>query len=429
MRDRPSLLNAAAPAPKCLGRSMETSQLPDRMLRTPGAGHDGGRMHPELARLARMHAPEPHHLDAFLARNRFPLVERGAVTFVYRGAADAVHLRLFVHGAREPRPLARLHGQDLWHLRLPLPRRARLEYKLEVARDGGSAWINDPLNPHLATDPFGANSVCHTFGYATPGWSVADPEAAPGRLEELHVRSSAFGEERRLRVYLPAGLKEDVRYPLLILHDGDDFLAHAGLATVLDNLIHRGEIPPAVVALTQAGDRVAEYAGEPRHADFLTADLLPALRTRFPLREDPEGIVLAGASLGAVASLSASWHHPEVYGALVLLSGSFVLDRRLLQGRDPLFQKVADFVDRLRGDPLHPARRVFVSCGAHEGLVRQNRALARLLGRQGHEVRFAEPRDGHHWQNWRDQMPAGLSWSLSAPSPAAYDPPTTRREA
>ena len=161
--------------------------------------------------------------------------------------------------------------------------------------------------------------------------------------------------------------------------------------------------------------------------DFVSEDLLPVLRARFPLREDRAGLVLVGASLGAVASLSTSWHYPEIYGGLVLLSGSFILDRRLLRNRDPLFGKIADFVDDLRGDPLRPPRRVFVSCGAPEGLVRQNRALARFLRRRGHEVLFTEPRDGHHWQNWRDQMRAGLAWTLPEPPRANYDRGMARR--
>jgi hypothetical protein len=44
-------------------------------------------------------------------------------------------------------------------------------------------------------------------------------------------------------------------------------------------------------------------------------------------------------------------------------------------------------------------------------------------------VLFTEPRDGHHWQNWRDQMLPGLTWSLPAPSRADYDRGITRREA
>jgi enterochelin esterase family protein len=396
----------------------------------PSVASDGGRsVHPEIERLARIPSLKRRHIDSFVARNRFPLVEGSAVTFVYRGEADAVYLRLFMHGAADGRPLERLNGSDLWHLRLPLAEGARVEYKLDVVRDGSGVWINDPLNPRLATDPFGANSVCHAFGYVTPAWSLPDPAAPTGRIEELSVHSAAFGEERRLRVYLPASFSEDQRHPLLIVHDGEDFVAHAGLATILDNLIHRGDLPPVIAALTQAEDRTAEYTGGSRHADFLAGDLLPVLRARLPLREDRAGLVLVGASLGAVASLSASWHHPEVYGGLVLLSGSFILDRRLLRDRDPLFGRIADFVDDLRGDPLHPPRRVFVSCGAHEGLVRQNRALARFLRRWGHEVLFTEPRDGHHWQNWRDQMLAGLTWTLPQPAPADYDRGITRREA
>ena len=35
---------------------------------------------------------------------------------------------------------------------------------------------------------------------------------------------------------------------------------------MLDNLIHRGDIPPAVVALVRPFERLVEYADDPRHA-------------------------------------------------------------------------------------------------------------------------------------------------------------------
>ena len=57
-------------------------------------------------------------------------------------------------------------------------------------RDGTGAWINDPLNPDLATDPFGANSVCQAYGYVTPAWSRPDPSAPAGRIEALSVQSA-----------------------------------------------------------------------------------------------------------------------------------------------------------------------------------------------------------------------------------------------
>jgi enterochelin esterase-like enzyme len=169
--------------------------------------------------------------------------------------------------------------------------------------------------------------------------------------------------------------------------------------------------------LSQAQDRIAEYTGGARHEDFVALDLLPAVRARLPVREDPEGVVLVGASLGAVASLSTAWHHAGTVGALVLLSGSFIFDRRLLHARDPLFARIADFVDRLQTEPRDLPPRAFVSCGVYEGLVGQNQALAGFLREAGSEVRFSEPRDAHHWQNWRDQMQPALTWTLRG-SPA-----------
>lgn len=67
----------------------------------------------------------------------------------------------------------------------------------------------------------------------------------------------------------------------------DDFIAPADLTTALDNLIHRGEVPRFIAALTQPGERNIEHTGDTRHAGFLTSEVLPMLRERFPLRELP----------------------------------------------------------------------------------------------------------------------------------------------
>jgi enterochelin esterase-like enzyme len=406
----------------------ERVRLPsdDRSLRDrsgrarAGGGRRSQPRHPKIRRLEQMSPLDRHQIDDFIADSRFPLIEPTAATFVYRGDADAVYLRRWMHGKTDGMPLERLDGTDLWHLRILVPKGARLEYKFDVVRDGTGAWINDPLNPELATDPFGANSVCRAFGYATPAWSQRDPSAPSGTIDTLRVQSAAFGEERHVRIYFPAGFGRDRRYPLLIVHDGDDFVVHAGLATILDNLIHRGDVPPVIAALTQAHDRIAEYTGDSRHEDFVARDLLSTLRARLPLREDPAGVVLVGASLGAVAALSTAWRHGSTVGGLILLSGSFIFDRHLLRERDSLFAKIADFIDRLRQDPRDLPRRIFVSCGVYEGLVGQNRALVDFLRQRGRAVRFREPHDAHHWQNWRDQMRAGLMWTLPEPRPVRY---------
>jgi enterochelin esterase family protein len=401
---------------------IDDRSLRDRSRRArSGGGGRGEPRHPKIWQLEQMSPLERHQIDGFIAASRFPLIEPTAATFVYRGEADAVYLRRWMHGETDGLPLERLNGTDLWHVRVPVPKGARLEYKFDVVRDDTGPWINDPLNPEVATDPFGFNSVCQTYGYVTPAWSQRNPSTPAGTVDTLSLQSAAFGEDRLIRIYLPAGFVRDRRYPLLIVHDGDDFVAHAGLATILDNLIHCGDIPPVIAALTQAHDRIAEYTGSSRHEEFVVQDLLRILRARLPLREDPAGVVLVGASLGAVASLSTAWHQGGTVGGLILLSGSFIFDRCLLRERDSLFRRIADFVDHLREDPRDLPRRIFVSCGIYEGLIGQNRALVDFLRRRGRAVRFREPRDAHHWQNWRDQMRAGLRWTLPAPRPVRYE--------
>jgi enterochelin esterase family protein len=351
-------------------------------------------------------------VEAFLDKHAFPLVEPGAATFVFRGAAHEVSLLRFIHGGIDRRTFRHLSGTDLWLLRLPVEDAGRFEYKLAVTRDGHEDWIVDPLNPARAGDPFGENSVCRTFGYARPAWS--EPRgAAPGRIEAIAVTSRAFGETRTERVYLPAGHDPTQTYPLVIIHDGPDFVSYADLPVLLDNLIAAGDIPPVIAALVRTHDRMGEYAHGRRHARYLVCDLLPALGARWRLADAPRDRVLLGASLGAVASLATAFRFPGVFGGLVLMSGSFIFDERKLALRPhPVFHRVARLVKALRRAPRLPHTRAFVSTGELEGLAAENRALASFLREGGVDVLFKSAWDGHHWHNWRDQLRDGLIWAL-----------------
>lgn len=365
--------------------------------------------HPFVERLAATGATSPER-EALLRNRSMPVVEPGAASFLWLGQADTVVLRHFMSIPHGPFPFERI-GEDLWHLRLVVPDGARFEYKIDIGRNGGGEWINDPLNPELATDPFGANSVCMTNGYEVPEWALPDAAAPRGAVEEITVPSAAFGGKRGVGVYLPAGYDPAHRYPLVVVHDGIDYVEHAGLRTVLDNLIGRGELPPLIAALTPSPDRMTEYVDDPRHATFVAEELTSALEAGWSLSPEPTRRVLMGASLGAVASLSIADRTPRAFGGLVLKSGSFVVDRAKLATRGELFRRVHEFVDNLSEDE-RLARRAFVTCGRYEGLASENRQIAAFLRQTGVRTRYVETRDAHHWQNWRDQTRAGLVWCL-----------------
>ena len=142
-------------------------------------------------------------LDADAAPAEFPVVEPGAVTFAWRGEADAVWLRHFMALESESFALARAPESDWWLLRLRVPDGARFEYKFDVVRGGHGEWLTDPLNPNYATDPHGANSVCETWGYSPPDWAAPEAAAGAGSIERLRIDSAAFGGPRSGSTCLP----------------------------------------------------------------------------------------------------------------------------------------------------------------------------------------------------------------------------------
>lgn len=373
---------------------------------------------PALRRLVAGGPPDASAVQAFLDRHTFPLVEEGRCTFVYRGDVEGVALRHWIQGLPATQPFHRIDGTDLWFLVLELPEGSRVEYKLEVTENGGSSLMEDPLNPLRARDPFGANSVCHAHGYQVPDWTRPDPEAPRGMLTERSLRSRFLAGARRLSVYTPAERPNSGPYPLLVVHDGPDFLRYSALRTVLDNLIHRRIIPPLLAAMIEPGERLEEYAASVAHARFLMEELVPSLEKRHPLIRASRGRCLMGASLGAVASLHAATQAPGYFARLLLQSGPFVFPGAGRDTHSSALDPVARFMTHFRSAPVRAADQVFLTCGAYESLVRQNRALVPVLQRAGMDVRYVEALDGHNWENWRDRLGEGLPWLFATSPPA-----------
>lgn len=359
--------------------------------------------------------PTPGDIDAFVEMHDFPIVEGTKVTFVFHGDVSRVALRHWVYGLPTAVPLTRAPGTDLWYHVLELPEGSRVEYKFEVTVGQETRLVRDPLNDRLARDPFGANSVCHAAGYTVPDWIHEDPAARKGSVEDRVFRSEALGGERRVMLYRPARYRETRSYPLLVVHDGHDYDRFASLTTILDNLIHRRDIPGLVVAMTDPPDRMEQYRDSAEHARYVAEELVPSLERELPLVGEPEGRGLMGASLGAVASLSTAIRYPEMFGRLLLQSGSFAFSDIGSHDRSPVFDPIAEMVNRYRADPFRVSEKVFMSCGTYESLIYENRSLVPLLQRTGMDVRFVEARDGHNWENWRDRLREGLAFLFPGP--------------
>ena len=361
-----------------------------------------------------LEGPTPEAVDRFVEAHDFPIREGPHTTFVFRGEASSVLLGHWLFGTSAALEMESVPNSDLWFLTLDLPAASRVEYRFQRVQGADAEWILDPLNERTVRDPFGVWSVCHGEGYEPPDWTGEDPQVGRGELTATAVPSRMFGR-REVSVYTPVGFRNRRRYPLLLVLDGGDYLRYAACRTVLDNLIHRREIPPLIAAFVSPEKRIREYANNPAFAEFLTSELVPHLQQEFPIRLRPDDRGLVGAGLGAVAALTAAWRYPGFFGKLFLASGSFTFTDVGPSTRTALLDPVVDFVNAYRREPTRVSARVFLSCGIYEPLIYENRSLVPLLRESGMEVRYEEAPDGHNWDNWRDRLRPGLSWLFPGP--------------
>lgn len=364
---------------------------------------------PKISELARMF---PQKRLAVVRDMGTPFEHEASTTFLYLGQVDRVVVEHFMSNFPKIPELRRL-APGLHAITVELPAEARIEYKLKVTIGDQTVLVHDPFNPRRATDPHGANSVAFGPGYVEPEW-VAIRRAPEGKLVRGAVDSAAYELRRAVNWYHPA-TDTDRPLALLIVHDGTDFVRHAGLLDVLDNLIAERVIPAVVVALVDPMARFVEYADDPRHAAFL-AEIVSEAIAAHHVHDDPQRHVYLGASLGAVAALSAAWRNGGT-GGLVLLSGSFVSALGGPNQRGPHFLPTIEFVRQFDEDPRRPAAHIYQACGLYEGLAPDNRRFHPLLVSTGATVTYEEHRDGHHWHNWRNRLARGLCLTLGSGDP------------
>jgi predicted alpha/beta superfamily hydrolase len=182
--------------------------------------------------------------------------------------------------------------------------------------------------------------------------------ASAARLETLELTSQVFGNTRLLRVLLPPGYDEatDRRYPVLYLLDGqtlfdaaDSYTTHVWeVDEVVSRLLGQGAIEPLiVVGIDNPGLRERpnellpwfdEYLHPPlpdpqggRFPEFLVAEVMPLVESRYRVLDGAEHTGLGGVSYGGLASLYAVIHRPGVFGRLLIESpGLYVNDAAVL---------------------------------------------------------------------------------------------------
>ena len=206
------------------------------------------RRHPQVAELLADGQPAPAAIDDFLASHEFPLVEPGRLTFAWRGAADHVASRALDPRRRRPAPVRAAAGTDLWLLRLPVRTAGGSSTSW---RSGGTAARNGSWIRSTRRGPAIRSVRIRSAGpTATSAPSGASRAARPpGASKTWRSRARRSASAARSGSTCRPAIRPERAYPLVIIHDGEDFVTYADLPVVARQPDRRGRDP--------AGDRGA----------------------------------------------------------------------------------------------------------------------------------------------------------------------------
>jgi enterochelin esterase-like enzyme len=292
-----------------------------------------------------------------------------------------------VHELRGRLPQELSRNGRAWELTATAPDVARFEYQLElIDRNGGSERILDPGNPKRASGPWGDKSVWEEPGYRPPDWLGEDPV---GEAKPVTIASRILKAELPALIWAHPAATE--RSPLLVAHDGPEYVEHSALLTYL------AQLPPLRAALIGPVDRNEIYSASARYSRALAEEILPQLPAA------PARIGL-GASLGALSLFHTHRRHPESFDALFLQSGSFFRRAESYEKRFPRYERIARFVGGVHRNRPERTIPIVLACGTVEENLAANRALEESLRARGYDARLQEFRDGHNWVAWRDSF-------------------------
>lgn len=252
------------------------------------------------------------------------------------------------------------------------------------------------------------------------------------------VKSRYLHNERDIYVYLPPGYWQAGRpFPTLYVNDGQDRRA-LRLHETLAALTAAGQIAPLIVVaiptneqrLYEYGTAVAPNAQElgtqaAAYAQFVTQELLPRINREFTTAAAPAQTGFLGASLGGLSAFDIVWNHPDLFGIVGVMSGSFWWRAAADETRTPPNELIAHAM--VRAGTKRPLRAWFEAATLDETADRDQNGvidaiqdtvelieeLEALGCRRGQEILYVEVKGGrHNYDTWSRVLPHFLRWAF-----------------
>jgi enterochelin esterase-like enzyme len=255
--------------------------------------------------------------------------------------------------------------------------------------------------------------------------STRRPGVPVGEVQQFSLVGEGFaGAGREITLYVPAQYRPEDPAALIVAFDGLNY----ELPTVLDNLIHAGELPAIVAVAIGPGSLPSAHGAPPRPqrsrefdglgpemADFVLGEAIPACESRStadgrPIRvtRDPERRMSMGGSSGAIAAFTLAWERPDAFRKVFSSCGTYLGMRG--------GETYSTLVRKTEPKPL----RIYLQDGENDGLPGVldemgdwwvgNQLMHRALRFAGYDVHAEFGHGGHDGLHATAILPEALRW-------------------
>jgi enterochelin esterase-like enzyme len=251
--------------------------------------------------------------------------------------------------------------------------------------------------------------------------SMRQSDVPKGLVKPFKWTSKVFPDTvRDCAVYVPAQYDGQTPACVMVFQDGLGYAKEDGqfrVPVVLDNLIHKKELPVIIAIFIQPGEvpaidgkggrsnRSFEYDSlSDQYARFLEKEILPAVGADYKLRQDAAGRGIGGISSGGICAFTVAWERPDMFSKVLSHVGSFTN----IRGGDV-------YPGRIRKTARKPIK-MYMQDGSNDldnpygHWPLANLQMAAALKFMKYEYHFKYGDGGHDGRQGGALMPESLKW-------------------
>lgn len=255
-------------------------------------------------------------------------------------------------------------------------------------------------------------------------------------FDNLSMKSSILGMERKFAIYLPPGYDHSERsYPVLyLLHGGGDdhtgWVQFGEVQHIADKAIREGKATPMIIVMPDANTGRRGYFNdvnnEWRYEDFFFDEFIPHVEATYRIKSEKRYRAISGLSMGGGGTYFYAMHRPDMFSSACPLSAALrnqskeeyrqvLTNNGVKIASEEAFNAYFDRHQALRQIEINKAEdmnsvRWYFDCGDDDFLYEGNSLVHIAMKKKeiAHEFRIRD--GGHTWGYWRTSLPEVLDF-------------------